>query len=118
MLTMGWLATASWSFLHRTARHPTLSHIKVMTLRLWRTASCRPSNERGMGRMALLVNAFSGKPEDWRQLLAAELPGEEVRFWPEAGDRADIEVAAVAVLPHGTLKTFPNLKMIVSLLAG
>ena len=68
--------------------------------------------------MALLINAFFGKPEDWRKMIAAELPNEDVRVWPEIGNREDIEVAAIAHVPHGTLKTFPNLRLIVSLLAG
>jgi glyoxylate/hydroxypyruvate reductase A len=68
--------------------------------------------------MALLLNAFFGKPEDWRRLFAAEMPELDVRIWPDAGDPAEIDVAAVASLPPGRLKAFPNLRMVVSLLAG
>jgi glyoxylate/hydroxypyruvate reductase A len=68
--------------------------------------------------MALLLNAFFGKPEDWRRLFAAEMPQLDLRIWPDAGDPAGIEVAAVAALPPGRLKAFPNLRLIVSLLAG
>ena len=39
-------------------------------------------------------------------------------MWPEAGNPADIDVAAVALMPPGKLKTFPNLRLIVSLTAG
>jgi glyoxylate/hydroxypyruvate reductase A len=68
--------------------------------------------------MALLHNFFFGKPEDWKQWFAAEMPGLEVRFWPEAGNRADIDVIACGWLPEGEFKTFPNLRLIISLLAG
>jgi glyoxylate/hydroxypyruvate reductase A len=68
--------------------------------------------------MTLLLNAFFGKPEDWRRLFAAEMPQLDVRIWPDAGDPADIEVAALTALPPGRLKAFPNLRLIVTLLAG
>lgn len=69
--------------------------------------------------MALLVSPIYGKPDDWRQLFAAEMPELELRFWPDPGNPADIEAAAVgAAMPRGTLKTFPNLRLIVSLVAG
>lgn len=69
--------------------------------------------------MALLITPIYGTPDVWRKLFAAEMPELELRFWPDAGNPADIEAAAVAAsLPHGKLKTFPNLRLIVSLLAG
>ena len=69
--------------------------------------------------MALLLTPIFGKPEEWRTLFAAEMPELELRFWPEAGNPGDIEAAAVAsTMPHGKLKTFPNLRLIVSLIAG
>lgn len=68
--------------------------------------------------MALLLNFFFGKPEDWKQWFAAEMPELDVRFWPEPGNRADIDVIACGWLPEGEFKAFPNLKLIVSLLAG
>src|SRR4051812_26314184 len=68
--------------------------------------------------MALLHNFFFGKPEDWKQWYAAEMPDLEVRFWPEPGNREEIDVIACGWLPEGEFKTFPNLKLIVSLLAG
>ena len=69
--------------------------------------------------MALLITPIYGTPDVWRKLFAAEMPELELRFWPDAGNPADIEAAAVAAsMPHGKLKTFPNLRLIVSLLAG
>jgi len=68
--------------------------------------------------MALLLTPIFGPPDQWRGLIAAEMPDLDVRFWPDVGNPADIEFAAVAGLPRGTLKTFPNLRLIVSLTAG
>lgn len=68
--------------------------------------------------MALLLTSSFAAPAEWRKLLAAQMPELDVRIWPEVGNEADIEVAAVTTLPHGKLKSFQNLKMIVSLLAG
>jgi glyoxylate/hydroxypyruvate reductase A len=68
--------------------------------------------------MALLLSPFAAQPADWQRLFAAELPDLELRFWPDPGNRADIEAVAVTALPRGEFKTFPNLKLIVSLLAG
>jgi len=68
--------------------------------------------------MALLLNFFFGKPDDWKQWFAAEMPELDVRFWPEVGNRAEIDVIACGSLPAGEFKTFPNLKLIISLLAG
>ena len=59
-----------------------------------------------------------GKPADWLALFKAELPDLEVRVAPDVGNPDDIEYAAIAALPHGQLKTFKNLRMIASLLAG
>jgi glyoxylate/hydroxypyruvate reductase A len=68
--------------------------------------------------MALLLTPVFGPPDEWRALIAAEMPDLDVRIWPDVGDRGDIEVAAIAGIPRGTLKTLPNLRLIVSLTAG
>lgn len=68
--------------------------------------------------MALLINFFFGKPEDWRQYFAREMPDLDVRIWPDAGNRDEVDVIACGWLPEGEFKTFKNLKLIVSLLAG
>ena len=52
------------------------------------------------------------------KLFAAEMPELDLRIWPEAGNPSDIEAAAVALMPKGKLKDFPNLRLIVSLTAG
>jgi len=68
--------------------------------------------------MALLLNFFFGKPDEWRQWFAAEMPELDVRVWPDTGNREDIDVVACGSLPEGAFKTFPNLRLVVSLLAG
>lgn len=68
--------------------------------------------------MALLINFFFGKPEDWKAYFDKEMPDLDVRFWPDAGNRDEIDVIACGWLPEGEFKTFKNLKLIVSLLAG
>jgi glyoxylate/hydroxypyruvate reductase A len=68
--------------------------------------------------MALLLDTFFGKPAEWRELFAVQMPELELRIWPETGDRADIDIAAVAAPRPGRLGAFPNLRLVVSLLAG
>jgi glyoxylate/hydroxypyruvate reductase len=68
--------------------------------------------------MAILLAPISGPESDWRPLLAKALPGREVRYYPEVGDPAAIDVAAVARVPRGFLTSLPNLRLICSLFAG
>jgi glyoxylate/hydroxypyruvate reductase A len=68
--------------------------------------------------MALLLTPLFGSAEVWRRAFAAEMPDLEVRVWPDVGDAADIEAAAIGVLPPGELRKLPNLRLIVSLFAG
>jgi glyoxylate/hydroxypyruvate reductase A len=67
--------------------------------------------------MALLLVPL-GPADPWRTALEAELPGLEVRVWPAIGDPADIDVAVVGHPPRGMLATLPNLRLVISLLAG
>ncbi len=68
--------------------------------------------------MAILLAPISGPESDWRSLLATALPGRDVRYYPELGDPAAIDVAAVARVPRGFLASLPNLRLICSLFAG
>jgi glyoxylate/hydroxypyruvate reductase A len=77
-----------------------------------------PHPKRGMGNMALLLTPVSDPAAEWRRCFAAAMPELEVRVWPDMGDPAEIEVAAVSHLPPGTLAKLPNLRLIASLLAG
>ena len=67
----------------------------------------------------LMMNPLRGTPEVWTAALAKALPGEEVRFFPDVGNTADIDVFIVGIPTKlAELPPLPNLKMTVSLLAG
>jgi glyoxylate/hydroxypyruvate reductase A len=68
--------------------------------------------------VALLLTPVFGGPEVWRREFAAAMPELEVRIWPQIGDAADIEAAAIVALPPGALAKLPNLRLILSLTAG
>jgi len=68
--------------------------------------------------MALLFISEVDNPDWWGGELARRLPGVELRFWPNAGDLADIEYVLAWAPPHGLLRRFPNLRLIASLGAG
>ena len=60
-----------------------------------------------------------GDPAPWRDVLKEEVPGLDFRVWPDEVDDPDkIDIAVVALPPPGLLKTFPNLKAILSMWAG
>ncbi len=68
--------------------------------------------------MALVFYSEVDDARAWRRALERELPGLEVRIWPEIGDPREIETALVWRPPPGWLARFPNLKAIFSLGAG
>src|SRR5580658_150411 len=68
--------------------------------------------------MALLLAPTGGNPAEWAKLLVEAMPRLDIRIFPEIGDPADIDVAAVGRVPPGTLAKLPNLRLIVSLFAG
>jgi len=68
--------------------------------------------------MALLITPIFGPADEWRCHFASEMPDLDVRIWPDLGNVADIEFAAVAGVPRGALNTLPNLRLIISLTAG
>ncbi len=68
--------------------------------------------------MALLLTPRFGGPEVWRREFSAVMPELDVRMWPDIGDPADIEAAAVMTMPPGELAKLPNLRIILSLTAG
>lgn len=68
--------------------------------------------------MALLLTPIFGGPEVWRREFGAAMAELDVRIWPEIGDPADIEAAAILALPPGALAKLPNLRLILSLTAG
>jgi glyoxylate/hydroxypyruvate reductase len=68
--------------------------------------------------VALLLTPISAPAAEWLRCFAAELPDLEVRVWPALGDPADIEIAAITRLPPGTLAKLPNLRLVISVMAG
>ena len=71
--------------------------------------------------MALLIVNLDkqiGNPQEWIDTVARQLPGREVRLWPEVGDPADIEYLAFVRPDFGVLPPLPNLKAMFSRSAG
>jgi glyoxylate/hydroxypyruvate reductase A len=54
----------------------------------------------------------------WSGALARAMPALELRVWPDAGERADVQYAVVWKPPADSLRALPNLKAIFSLGAG
>lgn len=71
--------------------------------------------------MALLIIGLDqqiGSAHAWRHAFAQQLPDLELRIWPEAGDRADIEYLAFMHPDFSVLPEFPNLKAMFTRAAG
>ena len=67
--------------------------------------------------MALLIIG-SRRAEEFATAVREQACGLDIRVWPEAGRIEDIRYALAWWPPPGVLKTFPNLKLIVSVGAG
>jgi len=71
--------------------------------------------------MALLIvnlDKMIGDAEAWRAAFAAQLPGLDIRIWPEAGDPNQIEYLAFMRPDFDALPDFPRLKAMFSRSAG
>src|SRR6478736_6251802 len=71
--------------------------------------------------MALLIvnlDKMIGNAEAWRAAFAAQLPGLDIRIWPEAGDPKEIEYLAFMRPDFDALPDFPRLKAMFSRSAG
>jgi len=68
--------------------------------------------------MAILFRSGAAATARWRALLGDLMPGREVRYWPDIGDKAEIEYALVWYPDPGLLASLPNLKLIFGLGAG
>jgi glyoxylate/hydroxypyruvate reductase A len=71
--------------------------------------------------MALLIQNLDtviGSGQAWRDEFAKQVPGLEIRTWPEAGAVADIRYLAFMKPDFDVLPRFPNLKAMFSRSAG
>lgn len=71
--------------------------------------------------MALLIVELDkriGDANAWRTTLSELIPDLDIRFWPEAGDPAQIEYLAFMHPDFDALPAFPNLKAMFSRAAG
>jgi glyoxylate/hydroxypyruvate reductase A len=71
--------------------------------------------------MALLIvdlEKYIGNAQVWRDTCEEQLPGIELRIWPDAGELADIEYLAFMRPNFDILPPFPNLKAMFSRSAG
>jgi glyoxylate/hydroxypyruvate reductase len=71
--------------------------------------------------MALLIVNLDkqiGNAQAWRDTFEEQLPDLEIRFWPDAGEAADIEYLAFIRPDFDILPAFPNLRAMFSRSAG
>lgn len=67
--------------------------------------------------MAVLVKS-SSRVEQWNAELREQLPGEDLRFWPDIGDPAEIDYLVAWRMTPEEMAPFVNLQAILSLGAG
>ncbi|MBV8168144.1 MAG: glyoxylate/hydroxypyruvate reductase A [Alphaproteobacteria bacterium] len=71
--------------------------------------------------MALLIQNLDkviGAAEAWRQEFAKQMPGLEIRCWPDGGNPADVRYLAFMKPDFDVFPAFPNLKAMFSRSAG
>lgn len=68
--------------------------------------------------MATLLISTPGPIQPWIDKLKAELPEEDLRVWPEAGDLSEIDIALVSHQKDGLYAQLPKLKLLIALRAG
>jgi glyoxylate/hydroxypyruvate reductase A len=73
---------------------------------------------RGMANPALIFSSHNDDPVEWAKALTAVMPELDFRVYPESGRVEDVVAALVWRHPHGALRAFPNLKLVINLGAG
>ncbi|MGE0718296.1 MAG: 2-hydroxyacid dehydrogenase [Alphaproteobacteria bacterium] len=68
--------------------------------------------------MAIFIRLHNAYGDRLAREITAGLAGEELRWWPDPGNPEDIDIAVIWRMPHGFLKPFRNLKLIVGTGAG
>lgn len=67
--------------------------------------------------MTVLVNPLARRSE-WFAELTRQLPDDKLVLWPDRGDPAEVEFVVAWVMPRSAMKTFTNLRAVLSLGAG
>jgi len=67
--------------------------------------------------VAIVVNP-GGRVEQWERELALQMPDEDLRVWPDVGDRSDVDYLVSWRMSRADLDTMPNLKAILCTGAG
>jgi len=68
--------------------------------------------------VTVLFHSTLDDPGEWIPRLAALMPGETFRVWPDCGDPEAIDVALLWTQPEGGLAAFPRLRFVQSIGAG
>lgn len=68
--------------------------------------------------MTALFHSTLDDPGQWIPRLAALMPGEEFRLWPDCGDPNDVDAALLWTQPEGGLAAFARLRFVQSIGAG
>ncbi len=68
--------------------------------------------------MALLIKAGRDPAEHWVDAIRSAMPDLDIRVWPDAGNREEIEFIIANDLPDGAFTTFPNLKFVAGTAVG
>jgi glyoxylate/hydroxypyruvate reductase A len=68
--------------------------------------------------MSILIHHKPERADRWREALRRELPGVDIRVWPDTGDPEDVEVVVTSTQPPGPLTHFPNLRFVAATGAG
>src|SRR3954447_14564873 len=71
-----------------------------------------------MTQPALIFSSHNDDPVEWGNALKAVMPELDFRVYPDSGRVEDVVAALVWRHPHGALRAFPNLKLVVNLGAG
>jgi len=70
------------------------------------------------GKTVLLFACFGVRSEPWVAALSQAAPDFELRLWPDAGDKAEVDYVVVWAQPDGFLCQFPNLRAVLCIGAG
>lgn len=70
------------------------------------------------GATVVLFACFGVRAEPWLEALTRAAPDFELRLWPDAGDKGEVDYVVVWAQPDGFLRQFPNLRAVLCIGAG